>query len=68
MSVDVFKRQLISAKKIYLGPAGIGFNLTLDGNLNIYNKRLCNVAPAIDLNVVNLDILNITATRLTINI
>lgn len=49
MSVDVFGRQLIEKKEVQRGPPGIGFVLTPESQFDIQNKRLCNVADAIEL-------------------
>lgn len=51
MSVDVFGRRLaLSNNKIAIvgrqGPAGVGFQLTPDGNYDINNKRLCNIGDS----------------------
>ena len=55
MSVDVFGRTLFRAREVHQGPPGIGFNLTDDGNFDLENHKLCNVACAIDLtDAVNL--------------
>ena len=57
MSIDVFGRRLSRAAGSR-GPPGIGYKLTNDGQFDLENKRLCNVAPANELNdVVNLDTL-----------
>lgn len=59
MSVDVFGRILIKAKEVHQGPPGAGFNLTSEANFDIENKRLCNVAQAVDSSdAVNLQTLN----------
>lgn len=48
MSVDVFGRQLdksvIVKNRGLPGNPGIGFRITADGNYDLQNKRLCNVA------------------------
>ena len=49
MSVDVFGRQLIEKKEFHQGAPGIGFVLTPESQFDIQNKRLCNVADAIEL-------------------
>ena len=47
MSVDVFGRSLTSnSSSSNRGPPGVGFKLTADGQFNLENKRLCNVASA----------------------
>ena len=57
MSIDVFGRRLSRAAGSR-GPPGIGYKLTNNGQFDLENKRLCNVAPANELNdVVNLDTL-----------
>lgn len=43
MSLDVFGRKL-AGSQASRGPPGIGFQLTEDGNFNLENKRLCNIA------------------------
>lgn len=51
MSVDVFGRQLSRIKSITSGgrgPPGEGFKITADGQYDIDNRRLCNVAAAIE--------------------
>lgn len=59
MSVDVFGRQLVNSKEIIKGPPGIGFALTVEGDYDIQNKRLCNVDdPLKDEDAVNLQTLN----------
>lgn len=56
MSVDVFGRQLTSKSVIKSisgggrGPPGNGFKLTADGQYDIDNKRLCNIADPIENN------------------
>lgn len=66
MSVDKFGRHSTSSKlKLIRGPPGEGFHLTNDGNYNIQNKRLCNVAePKLTSDAVNRSHLD---KRLTIN-
>lgn len=55
MSVDVFGRALNKSKESLQGPAGIGFTFTRNGNFNIENRKLCNVASAVELSdAVNL--------------
>lgn len=62
MSVDVFGRTLASVKE---GPQGVGFLLTKEGDFDIEKRRLCNVAPAIELSdAVNLESLKIVEERL----
>ena len=57
MSIDVFGRHLGSSK-VAKGPPGIGFNLTKTGNFDLEQKKLCNVADAVDdSDAVNLNIL-----------
>ena len=57
MSVDVFGRQL-GGTGGSRGPPGIGYKLTSDGQYNIDNKRLCNVAePTQSGDAVNLETL-----------
>lgn len=57
MSVDVFGRQLNQAEGVR-GPRGIGYKITTDGQYDIENKRLCNLAQPINLNdAVNLETL-----------
>lgn len=45
MSVDVFGRQL-GRNEGTRGPPGFGFKLTTDGQYDVENKRLCNVAES----------------------
>lgn len=69
MSVDVFGRQLVQAKEVYRGPAGIGFAVTETGDFDIGEKLLCNVAEAkSDLDAVNLKLLNELNGKLLENI
>lgn len=57
MSIDVFGRNLGGAKSSR-GLPGIGYNLTVDNQFDISNKRLCNVAAPEQLNdAVNLNTL-----------
>lgn len=49
MSIDIFGRTLVKTGEVRQGPAGIGFSLTEEGNFNIENHRLCNVASAVKL-------------------
>lgn len=49
MSVDVFGRSLIGPREVQQGPPGVGFSLTEDGDFDIENHRLCNVASAVKL-------------------
>lgn len=57
MSVDVFGRTLNKAEGTR-GPPGIGFKLTKEGQFDIENKRLCNIAAPNELNeAVNLETL-----------
>ena len=54
MSVDVFGRNL-KRNEGSRGPPGIGFNITADGQYDMENKRLCNLASPIQSNeAVNL--------------
>lgn len=59
MSVDVFGRNLkISGGGGSQGPPGIGFKITSDGQYDLQDKRLCNVAAPAELNeAVNLSTL-----------
>ena len=57
MSIDVFGHTLNRAKGSP-GPPGIGYKLTIDGQYDIENKKLCNVAdPQQPKDVVNLETL-----------
>ena len=57
MSIDVFGRHL-GPGKVAKGPPGIGFNLTKTGDFDLEQKKLCNVADAVDdKDAVNLNIL-----------
>lgn len=49
MSVDKFGRHTNDGKCLR-GPRGEGFDLTVNGDFNINNKKLCNVGNATDLN------------------
>ena len=64
MSVDVFGRNL-KRKEGHRGPPGIGYKLTKDGQYDVENKRLCNLATAEQSNdAVNLDTLqNLVASE-----
>lgn len=63
MSVDKFGRHLIVGQS-QRGPKGEGFEHTSDGDFNIQNKRLCNVANAVDSkDCVNLETLNLSLTN-----
>jgi len=56
MSVDVFGRHLHSGKGVMQGPPGERFRLTAEGNYDITNKRLCHVAPPMDVyDAINLE-------------
>lgn len=48
MSIDVFGRLLVGQKEIFKGPPGVGFELTREGDFDIQNKKLCNIANAED--------------------
>lgn len=51
MSVDVFGRQLTAIKRGgSRGPPGEGFKITPDGQYDMVNKRLCNLADPLDRN------------------
>lgn len=57
MSVDVFGRQLRGGRSEIKsglpgsrGPPGDGFKLTVDGQYDIDNKRLCNIADPVEEN------------------
>ena len=64
MSVDVFGRTLFRAREVHQGPPGIGFSLTDDGNFDLENHKLCNVASAIDLtDAVNLKNLKVSEEK-----
>lgn len=57
MSVDVFGRSL-NRTTFKRGPPGIGFRITRDGQYDLENKRLCNIAAAEEDNdAVNLTLL-----------
>ena len=60
MSVDVFGRKLPSeGGSSSRGPPGIGFKLTEDGQYDLENKKLCNVAaPTQPNDAVNLKTLD----------
>lgn len=60
MSVDVFGRNLKRGESSR-GPPGIGFKITVDGQYDLENKRLCNLAAPNNLNeAVNLGTLQRT--------
>ena len=48
MSIDIFGRTLIKTKEVWQGPVRIVFTLTKDGDFNIKEHRLRNVASAIE--------------------
>ncbi|XP_044005885.1 uncharacterized protein LOC122850894 [Aphidius gifuensis] len=52
MSIDIFGRQSKNKNSLQSirGPPGDGFKRTSDGHYNINNKRLCNVADALESN------------------
>lgn len=53
MSVDVFGHLLTQnsmSAAAGTGPPGVGFKLTAGGDYDLENKRLCNVATAVDAN------------------
>ncbi|KAK0072386.1 hypothetical protein PV325_011436 [Microctonus aethiopoides] len=52
MSVDIFSRKLKKGvdKDSNRGPSGYGFKVTTDGQYDMANKRLCNVASPKDAN------------------
>lgn len=55
MSIDVFGHVFVENKEIIKGSPGLGFQLTNEGNFDIQDKILCNVADAIGSNdAVNL--------------
>ena len=59
MSVDVFGRHFKRGVKSTIGPPGVGFKMTADGQYNIDGKRLCNVSEAEDQSdAVNLSIVH----------
>ena len=59
MSVDVFGRKLgVSKTDNSRGPPGVGYKLTSDGQYDIQNKRICNLAtPNEATDAVNLETL-----------
>ena len=61
MAVDKFGRYSDESKSSAKGPKGEGFALTSDGNYDVKNKRLCNVADPVDSeDTVNLETLRKT--------
>lgn len=46
MSVDVFGRNLEQRGGGSRGPPGVGFKLTSEGDYDLDNKKLCNIANA----------------------
>ena len=44
VSIDVFGQQLRKSVIVRQGAPGLGFTLTIDGQYDMDNKRLCNVA------------------------
>ena len=64
MSVDVFGRKL-GRTEATRGPPGIGYRLTDDGQYDVENKRLCNLAaPQLPNDAVNL----VTVQRINFDI
>lgn len=57
MSIDKFGRSLASAQTgSVVGPRGIGFHLTVEGNYDLDGKRLCNLqSPKEPTDAVDLD-------------
>lgn len=47
MSLDVFGRSFKKIENSIRGPPGVGFKYTTEGNFNVENKKLCNVAEAL---------------------
>ncbi|XP_015124739.1 uncharacterized protein LOC107046604 [Diachasma alloeum] len=72
MSVGVFGRQLNApgaAPRNIQGPPGRGFKLTADGQFDMKNKRLCNVAEAVEDNdVVSMKVVKRLIEDLRINL
>ena len=60
-SVDVFGRQLTKSVGGSRGPPGEGFKITLDGQYDIDNRRLCNLAdPTSDSDAVSMKVMQST--------
>lgn len=58
MDIDVFGRKLRTNNKGTRGPPGVGYKFTPDGQFDVENKRLCNVAaPVKSDDAVNLQTL-----------
>lgn len=71
MSIDKFGRHVKSANlgNIMRGPKGEGFHLTNDGNYDIQNKKISNVAKATEpMDVVNLNLLESKLIDLDTNV
>ena len=63
-SVDVFGRQLTKSFGGSRGPPGEGFKITLDGQYDMDNRRLCNVAdPTSDSDVVSMKVMQSTVKQ-----
>ena len=61
MSVDAFGRIFLKSKATTGGgPRGKGYKLTSDGNFDVENRKLCNVAdPTQPADAVNLRVLQV---------
>ena len=61
MSVDAFGRIFLkSGKAAERGPRGEGYKLTVDGNFDVENRKLCNLAdPTQPADAVNLRALRV---------
>ena len=63
-SVDVFGRQLTKSVGGSRGPPGEGFKITLDGQYDIDNRRLCNLAdPISDSDAVSMRVMQSTVQQ-----
>ena len=63
MSVDIFGRHIDQAKSAG-GPPGVGYKVTTEGQYDIDNKRLCNVAEPNEIN----DAVNLATLQRIINV
>ena len=66
MSVDVFGRQLTRIKSVggSCGSLGEGFNITLNGQYDMDNRRLCNVAdPTNDNDAISMRVMQSTVQQ-----
>ena len=63
-SVDVFGQQLTRSVGGSRGPPGEGFKITLDGQYDMHNRRLCNLAdPTSNNDAVSMRVLQSTVQQ-----